>query len=174
VASTDEIETGGPGPRRRRTVWRWLRWPLVGLVVIIVAVQLVPYGWSHPNPPVVRDAPWPDEQSAAIARTSCYACHSNETDWPLYSYVAPVSWLVRHDVEEGREQFNFSDWDRFAGEVEDAIEAVSDGDMPEDQYTWIHRDAELTADEARILIRALGQMSASEGSGDDRSGPDPD
>ena len=60
------------------------------------------HGWPHPNPPVVEDAPWPDAESAAIARASCYSCHSNETDWPAYSYVAPFSWLVRRDVDAGR------------------------------------------------------------------------
>ena len=57
------------------------------------------------------DAPWPDAESAALARDACYSCHSNETDWPLYSYVAPMSWLVRADVESGRDELNFSDWD---------------------------------------------------------------
>jgi hypothetical protein len=83
------------GARGRRVLVR----VALGLAIVAVAIQFVPYGWWHDNPPVVRDAPWPDAASAAVARESCYACHSNQTDWPLYSYVAPMSWLVRSDGE---------------------------------------------------------------------------
>ena len=83
---------------------RWLRRIIIGVVLLFVGIQFVPYGWWHENPPVTLDAPWPDAESAAIARQSCYSCHSNETDWPAYSYVAPMSWLVRRDVEEGRHE----------------------------------------------------------------------
>ena len=127
---------------------RWLRNIVIGLVLIFVGIQFVPYGWWHENPPVTQDAPWPDAESARIARQSCYSCHSNETDWPVYSYVAPMSWLVRRDVEEGRHELNFSEWDRDAGEADDAIDAIVDGSMPPSRYTRIHRDAKLTAEEA--------------------------
>jgi len=134
-----------------------LRVVLAG-VVVFAALQLVPYGWSHPNPPVVQDAPWPDQASADIARDSCYDCHSNETDWPLYSYVAPMSWLVRRDVEGGRDKLNFSLWGDDGGEVDDAIEVVEDGSMPPRQYTLVHRGASLSDSEADRLIAALEAM----------------
>lgn len=133
------------------------------VVAAFLAIQLVPYGWSHPNPPVVRDAPWPDEESAAIARTSCYDCHSNETDWPAYSYVAPMSWLVRSDVEEGRDELNLSDWDADADEADDAAEEVEEGSMPPSQYTRVHRDARLTDEERATLVAALEQMAGDDG-----------
>jgi Haem-binding domain len=125
--------------------------------VLLVLMQFVPYGWAHDNPPVVSDAPWPDAASESIARESCYSCHSNETQWPIYSYVAPMSWLVRYDVDRGRDEFNFSDWD--PGDADDAIEMIEDGDMPLGRYTLIHRDAELDARERDILINALRVMS---------------
>jgi hypothetical protein len=139
----------------------------IGLGGVFVAIQLVPYGWWKDNPPVVADAPWPDVASAEVARSSCYACHSNETDWPLYSYVAPMSWLVRSDVENGRDELNFSDWDRDEGEADDAVEAIEDGSMPPDRYTLIHRDASLSDDERDVLISALLAMAD-----EDRSGRD--
>lgn len=131
----------------------------IGAAVVFAALQAVPYGWEHSNPPVIRDAPWPDDASASIARTSCYSCHSNETDWPFYSYVAPMSWLVRFDVERGRGELNFSEWDDDADEAEDAVSMVERGKMPLDRYTWIHRDATLSASERDTLIRALEQMA---------------
>lgn len=136
----------------------WLRRIVVALALVFVAIQFVPYGWWHENPPVTLDAPWPDAESARIARSSCYACHSNETDWPWYSYVAPMSWLVRNDVEEGRDELNFSEWDRDAGEADDAIEAIEEGSMPPDVYTIMHRGARLTDEEARRIIAALEAM----------------
>jgi Haem-binding domain len=125
----------------------------------VLAIQLVPYGWWHDNPPVVEDAPWPDAASEQIARTSCYACHSNETDWPVYSYVAPMSWLVRRDVEDGRDELNFSDWSRHAGEADDAVEMIESGAMPLGRYTLIHRSADLSDDERETLVQALVAMS---------------
>jgi hypothetical protein len=138
-------------------------WAGRGLVVALVAAQLVPYGWQHSNPAVTADAPWPEPRSAAIARESCYSCHSNETDWPWYSYVAPASWLVRRDVERGRDELNFSRWGRDAGEAGDAIEVIRDGEMPPGQYTLIHRGAKLSDAEATILIAALQTMGGDDG-----------
>ena len=135
--------------------WRVVRWPLLAVVVVFAAIQLVPYGWRHPNPPVVADAPWPTTESERIARSSCYSCHSNETSWPLYSYVAPMSWLVRSDVEQGRDELNFSDWGEDADEADDAIEVILDGTMPPDRYTMIHRGAGLDEAEVHELVEAL-------------------
>lgn len=130
----------------------------VALGVVVVAIQFVPYGWTRTNPPVTGNAPWPDEGSAAIARESCYSCHSNETDWPIYSYVAPMSWLVRSDVETGRDELNFSTWPEDDGELDDAIEQIQDGEMPPQRYTGIHRGAALTSTEEDELIAALVAM----------------
>jgi Haem-binding domain len=131
----------------------------------------VPYGWSRPNPPVTQDAPWPDAESAAIARRSCYSCHSNETDWPPYSYVAPMSWMVRYDVEQGRDRLNFSEWDRAAEQADDAAEPVEEGTMPLPRYTLIHRDAVLSDAEVDKLVAALEAME-DRGGDDDRDGGD--
>ena len=135
------------------------------LAAVFLVLQLVPYGWKHSNPPVTSAAPWPDAESEAVARQSCYSCHSNETDWPAYSYVAPMSWLVRRDVDSGRRAMNFSEWDPADNEAEDAIEEIEDGGMPPSQYTLIHRGATLTDEEQAILSRALNQMAGEDNSG---------
>lgn len=137
---------------------RWIvRLVLAGLAVFGL-LQLVPYGWWHENPPVVADAPWPDAASAELARLACYDCHSNETDWPAYSYVAPMSWLVRRDVEQGREALNFSEWEVDDNEAHDAAEEIADGDMPPSNYLRLHPDADLSDEEAAILVAALEAM----------------
>jgi hypothetical protein len=132
------------------------------LLVAFLAIQLVPYGWEHPNPPVVAEPAWPDPEAEELARTACYSCHSNETDWPLYSYVAPMSWLVRQDVEQGRDELNFSEWD---GDADHAVDEVAEGSMPPDRYTLIHRDADLSTEERERLLTALEQLEEQDGGG---------
>ena len=106
--------------------------------------------------------PWPDEASARLARDACYDCHSNETEWPAYSYVAPMSWLVRRDVDDGRHELNFSDWGDDAGEADDAVESLREGSMPPSQYELMHPAARLTDDEVDRLVAALEAMDAAE------------
>src|SRR5437764_214194 len=85
-----------------------------GLVVLALVLfglmQLVPTGISYTNPPVVSEPNWDSPQTRALAQRACFDCHSNETTWPWYSHVAPVSWLLARDVIEGRSRLNFSTW----------------------------------------------------------------
>lgn len=132
-------------------------WALVGLAVLLV-IQLLPFGRPGPNPPATEEAPWPSERAAAIAERSCAACHSNTTDWPWYAQVAPASWLVARDVREGRDELNFSTWDRDRGEADDAVETIVEGTMPPRRYLLMHPGARLSAEEQRVLIEALRAM----------------
>lgn len=138
------------------TNWkRVVLWTGVGLVGLFVAIQFVPYGWQHSNPPVTADAPWPSPATAKLAREACYDCHSNETKWPIYSRVAPVSWWVRNHVDEGRASLNFSEWH---GRSRDAAETIQEGSMPPSYYTLLHPSARLNAAEKQQLIDALKKM----------------
>lgn len=125
------------------------------LAIVFVLIQFVPYGWDHSNPPVVDPIRWPSPEAERVARASCYDCHSNETDWPIYSYVAPMSWLVRSDVESGRDELNFSDWDDFDSEADDAAEEIIVGSMPPANYVRLHPGAALNRVEKRLLIDAF-------------------
>jgi hypothetical protein len=123
---------------------------------------------------VTSAAVWPNAEAEAIARQSCYDCHSNETDWPAYSYVAPMSWLVRGDVETGRSKMNFSEWDPADNEADDAIEEIERGSMPLPKYTAIHRGAKLTDEEKATLSAALDQMASDDRGGKGRGGSNDD
>ena len=123
---------------------------IAAVVVGLIAIQLVPVERS--NPPVVADFDGPAEVEAVL-RASCYDCHSNETVWPWYSRVAPVSWLVVRDVEEGRSRLNLSSWGRQepkrqAKLAEEMWEEVAEGEMPLGAYLLAHPGARL--DEAGI------------------------
>lgn len=134
----------------------------VGVVTLLVVIQLVPYGRSHTNPPVIHEPNW-DAQTQELVSRACGDCHTNETVWPWYSNIAPISWLVQHDVEEGRSVLNFSEWGRGGeGEESDELqEVVGEGEMPPSQYLLLHSEAKLTQEERDQLIRGL--MAISEG-----------
>jgi len=130
--------------------WKIGGWVLLGL---LLAIQLVPVDRS--NPPVTADLDAPPEVQAVV-RAACYDCHSYETRWPWYSYVAPASWLVAHDVEEGRGEMCFSKWGRLDPRErrklrEKIWEQVSEGEMPLTQYVLLHPRARLTDEQKRIL-----------------------
>ena len=83
-------------------------WVLAGLIVAGLLVQLIPLPGRGNNPAVVAEPPWDSAQTRALAKRACFDCHSNETVWPWYSYIAPVSWLVYSDTMGGRARLNFS------------------------------------------------------------------
>ena len=138
----------------------WFRMAF-GLLGAFLAVQLVPYGRVHRNPPVTGEPTWDAPETRALAKQACFDCHSNETEWPAYASIAPASWLVQHDVDEGRAVLNFSEWTRSQEEAKEAAEEVLEGEMPPVPYMLVHAHARLTpADRARLargLARTLGQ-----------------
>jgi mono/diheme cytochrome c family protein len=125
-----------------------------GLLGLLLIVQLIPYGRDHDNPPVVAEPSWDSMQTRDLAVRACFDCHSNETVWPWYSNVAPVSWLIQWDVEEGREHLNYSEWNRDQ-EGEDSAETVRDGSMPPSAYLLTRSDARLTDAELTALADGL-------------------
>ncbi len=139
-------------------VRRIAKWVLAVLIVALGAIQLVPV--DRTNPPVETEAP-ATAQVRSVLRRACYDCHSNETVWPWYSRIAPVSWLVAHDVKEGREKLNLSTWNRYTTKeqlkkLKESWEEVAEGEMPPWMYLPPHPDARLSADD-RALLRAWSQ-----------------
>lgn len=135
---------------------------LGGLVGIFVVMQLVPYGRDHTNPPVKAEPQWTSPEVRALAVRACFDCHSNETKWPGYSNVAPVSWLVQHHVDEGRHELNFSEFDRPQKHAKDAEEELREGEMPMGGYVAMHAEAKLTDAEKKQLGDAFIAMFGSE------------
>jgi hypothetical protein len=125
---------------------------VLGLVLV---AQLVPYGRNHRNPPVVAEPAWDSPATRALAERACFDCHSNETRWPWYSHVAPTSWLVQYDVDEGRRVLNFSEWNRGNSEAGEASETVLEREMPPRGYLMLHPEARLTEAERAQLAFGL-------------------
>ncbi|MGZ5370156.1 MAG: heme-binding domain-containing protein [Aeromicrobium sp.] len=134
---------------RFRTI---LKWTALGVVVLLVAIQLVPYGRDHTNPAGGRQIAWDSPRTEQLMRDACMDCHSNLTEWPLYSNVAPISWLVQMDVDDGRRELNLSTGET---EVDEMIETIRDGSMPPWQYKPTHPGARLSDQEKQDLIRGL-------------------
>ena len=128
----------------------------IGGVVAFVLIQLVPYGRDHTNPPVVQEPKWDSVKTRELFMRACADCHSNETKWPWYSNIAPVSWLVVHDVEEGREHFNISMWGhQRKNKGDEAAEELREGEMPLKPYLLAHPEARLNENEKKQLIQGL-------------------
>ncbi len=124
-----------------------------GIPAVLILIQFVPVDRS--NPPVTREVNWDSQQTREIVQRACFDCHSNETVWPWYAYIAPISWRVSEHVAEGREHLNFSEWDRpneDFGEIEEVMEAE---EMPLWDYLILHSEAKLTAQETQALIDGL-------------------
>jgi mono/diheme cytochrome c family protein len=149
-------------------------WAIGIVVLLFLLIQLVPYGRSsHSNPPATNPFAWTDPAAEAIARESCYDCHSNETEWWWATSIAPFSWLTQRDVDEGRANLNFSE---FAGKpsTDDVRSVVKEGEMPPFQYTLIHPGAKLTGAEKKTLIAGYAAgFAATSSSGGAEPAPEP-
>jgi hypothetical protein len=127
---------------------------LIGVAAVVVLAQLARP--SMENPPVTGDIQVPADVHAVLKR-SCYDCHSNETKWPWYSQVVPVSWIVAHDVNDGRKHLNFSVWETYEPgrklkKLKEIAEEVEEGEMPMAIYVSLHSEAKLTEAEKKAIV----------------------
>jgi len=130
---------------------------LLAALGLVAALQLA--NPSRTNPPVKTDCIAVTSPPASVAsslRAACYDCHSHETTWPWYARLAPVSWLIASDVNEGREHLNFSDWpkepDRAAKKLDRVNEVLDYREMPPKKYTLIHADARLSEIQRKAIM----------------------
>ena len=134
----------------------------MGLTVMFALAQLKPVQLT--NPPSTGDLSAPGEIDATLRR-ACYDCHSNRTRWPWYSRVAPVSWMVVHDVDLGRKELNFSEWDGYfprtrKHKLEWMQRALRDQIMPPWSYRLMHPEARLSdADRARLQLWIAAELA---------------
>lgn len=159
-SSAENQEQAAERPGQRRVLRAFLKWILLVLAATFVVLQLLPLGEGHTNPRQHAELPWDSPRTRELVLGACYDCHSNRTDWPWYSYIAPASWLVTQDVHRGREALNFSLWPNFGeeGEAEvedDLFEVVLEKEMPPRSYALLHSDARLSNSERQELVQGL-------------------
>ena len=123
------------------------------LLLAFIGIQFIEV--DRNNPPVTQEISAP-EQVKNILKNSCWDCHSNETKWPWYSHVAPVSWFIADDVHDGRKHLNFSEWDKY-NEVNrdkkkhDILDEINQDDMPLKMYTYLHPNSPLDISQKTII-----------------------
>lgn len=150
-----------------------------GLAVLGLA-QLVPFGRDHSNSPVTGEPEWAAPETRELMVSACYACHSNEVEWPWYSNVAPLSWAISDHVDEGREEVNYSEFPTNPGEAEETMEVIEDGSMPPSYFTrfGLHPEATLTDEQKATLLAGLaatpGMSEGGEGEGERDDGDEDD
>lgn len=137
---------------------------LISVGAIFAAAQFVRY--PRTNPPVQSDFAAPAEVKRLVRR-ACYDCHSNETRWPWYSGIAPASWLIHHDVDEGRRRLNFSEWADYAYDpgtkaqkLDEIGKFVASGRMAPWYYRMLHPRVRLRAAQRQTIIRWVAQENS--------------
>lgn len=105
-------------------------------ILLFIGLQFIPVDRS--NPPITQEICWNAEETKYLAQRACYDCHANTTRWPWYAYIAPISWRVADHVHHGREHLNFSEWDRLNEDVAEIIEVIYTGEMPLQDYLFMH------------------------------------
>lgn len=145
---------------------KFLRILFILLVAIFVLAQFIPIDKTNPDFDANSDLivmENPPEDIAQMLKSACYDCHSNETVWPWYSNIAPISFMVEKHVVDGRDNLNFSFWGEFDQEdkgyvVEEIIEEMEEGDMPFPGYDIAHPDAKLTDKQKEKLFAWLRSL----------------
>lgn len=134
---------------------------LITLIAAVIIIQFIPVDKTNPETVKGNDIismTNADKEISEILKRSCYDCHSNDTKYPWYSKIAPVSWYLKAHIKEGREHFNFSEWKSYDYEKQvkisqESIEEVKDNEMPLKSYTLIHSEAKLSADKKEKITR---------------------
>ncbi len=132
---------------------------LMIIIIILIIIQLIPIDKS--NPPIDQNiALKAPKEVEGILKKACYDCHSNETKWPFYANIAPLSFSISSHVKEAREALNFSEWKNIdpkikTKRVQRAIKTIKNGMMPLSTYLWLHKEAKLTKEEKRVLTTWL-------------------
>jgi mono/diheme cytochrome c family protein len=128
----------------------------IAVILGAVAIQFIPYGKDHINPPVMSEVQWDSPRTQELFNRACADCHSNETKYPWYSNIAPISWLIAHDIDEGREKMNVSMIGiQKKNKLKDAADEVKEGEMPIPPYLIAHPEARLSDAEKKELASGL-------------------
>ena len=134
---------------------KWLLgYAVLAGVIGFGAIQLVPYGRDHTNPPIRSEPTFDSPATAALVKAVCYDCHSNRTNWPWYTNIAPISWLIQRDVDEGRQSLNFSEMN-LGQAADESAGKVSGGEMPPFTYTVMHPEARPSDADRAALVKGL-------------------
>ncbi len=128
---------------------------LIAIIILFVGIQFIPYDVPANIPDKQGEPLQAPKEVEAILKRSCYDCHSNHTNFPWYSSVAPVSFFTKMHVKEGRKHLNFSKWNSYSDEKKakylEKIPKAIKSKMPLPSYLLIHKDAKLSKADKKTL-----------------------
>ncbi len=142
----------------------------ISLFISLVIIQFIPSSFSRTNPPITGEPAWDAPATRATFMKACGDCHSNETVYPWYSQIAPVSLLIEDDIRDGRRHFNISEWDKSAHGGDDAAEEVQKGSMPIGLYLLMHSEANLNAADKTKFAEGLQRTFRASSENDEEAG----
>lgn len=126
---------------------------LIGIIALFLLMQLFRIDKSikpvDPHKDFIAISQPNDGEMSFLLKTACYDCHSSQPTFPWYTNIAPVSWWIKHHINEGQHELNFSEWGNYSEKrknhkLEECIEMIEEGEMPMASYTWMHQEAKLT------------------------------
>jgi len=133
---------------------------LIGIIAIFIVIQFI-----HPQKNIsaapggqhIEKLYLMSDSVKTVLQKACYDCHSNNTRYPWYNNIQPVAWWLRHHIDEGKDELNFSEFGTYKPKrqlkkLKEITHEVQEGDMPLDSYTWTHKDAILTDAEKNLVI----------------------
>lgn len=141
---------------------------LVAVIIIVIALQFVPSGMPENVPEDDKSFAYSglaDDNIMQMLKTSCFDCHSNQTNFPWYARISPASFLLADHIKEGKEHLNFSEWENYSkrqkiGILGDISDEVESGHMPLKSYLLIHRDAVLDQNEVKLITSWTEEATA--------------
>ena len=132
----------------------------IGLTALVVVIQF--FRIDKTNPVIVQENDFititnPPENIQHLLKSACYDCHSNESKYPWYTNIAPISWWVKDHINEGRDELNFSEWGTYKEKrqkhkLKETIEVLEEGEMPLESYLIIHDEAKMTIEQKNEFI----------------------
>lgn len=132
------------------------------IIGLFLTAQIFPFGRTHTNPPLLSEPDWDSPMTRYLAEKACFNCHSNETKWPWYAEIAPISWMIQYKVQQGREVLNFSEWskvsknEQYKRNLAEAFDQVMlRNAMPPMDYLLLHPSADLGTAERDQLLKGL-------------------
>lgn len=138
----------------------WIKRVCITASLILIVIQFIPVdknngGYESLDTFIAETKP--SEQVAKILKSSCYDCHSNQTNYPWYAQIAPISFWINDHVTNGKKHLNFAHWEQYSTKrrdhkLDELIEEIEEGEMPLDSYSFIHQDANLTNAQKEALL----------------------
>lgn len=145
---------------------KYLKKIVIALILVFIGIQFIPKNYNESTEVLTTDFITqfnPSKKIESLLKTSCYDCHSNNTDYPWYNKIQPVAWFMEGHIEEGKEELSFSEFGDYSkrrqkSKLKSIMSQIRDDEMPLWNYTLIHQDAKLSEEDKELLEEWLTNL----------------